>query len=306
MGNEESGSKVVSIKIESFAGNGMFATAQAVCTMLTSHGIKCSLVGDASDAFQISKDDVENVLETMTDRNVTVEIGVKTLTRHNDGAHASRRPALQTALTLFAAWKGKVCVTPDEITQAQDYFYELVDRMRAEDRRHGLKTCNLEKAAWELVEEAMEDVVCHPCDVNDTEAKARLLAPKMQALYEALKDLPSDSEAITNLRHQLRASPHRQVFEIDRSVLRDVIGMSLSPYIIPSSQWEIPSTDDIPQPYAGAVTLLETIAQVGAVPYYENGKPTENRELCLKFAEQLRAVAKGDISPVKTHREKHE
>lgn len=46
--------------------------------------------------------------------------------------------------------------------------------------------------------------------------------------------------------------------------------------------------DDMPQPYAGAVVLLETIAQCGATAFDEMGTPTPNRELCLRFASELR------------------
>jgi hypothetical protein len=47
--------------------------------------------------------------------------------------------------------------------------------------------------------------------------------------------------------------------------------------------------DNVPQPYAGAIVLLETIAQCGATSHDGMGNPTPNRELCLRFASELRA-----------------
>jgi hypothetical protein len=46
--------------------------------------------------------------------------------------------------------------------------------------------------------------------------------------------------------------------------------------------------DDMPQPFAGAIVLLETIAQCGATAFDEMGTPTPNRALCLRFAGELR------------------
>lgn len=46
----------------------------------------------------------------------------------------------------------------------------------------------------------------------------------------------------------------------------------------------------VPQPYAGAIVLLETIAECGADAFDEQGAATPNRRLCLQFAEQLRAA----------------
>jgi hypothetical protein len=43
------------------------------------------------------------------------------------------------------------------------------------------------------------------------------------------------------------------------------------------------------QPFAGAITLLETIAQYGMTPEVD-GKPTPNKELCLRFASEMRAA----------------
>lgn len=45
---------------------------------------------------------------------------------------------------------------------------------------------------------------------------------------------------------------------------------------------------NVPQPYSGAVVLLETIAQCGATAFDGMGNPTPNRELCLRFANELR------------------
>lgn len=47
--------------------------------------------------------------------------------------------------------------------------------------------------------------------------------------------------------------------------------------------------EGVPQPFAGAIVLLETIAQTGATSFID-GKPTPNRELCLRFASELRAA----------------
>lgn len=55
--------------------------------------------------------------------------------------------------------------------------------------------------------------------------------------------------------------------------------------------------DGVPQPYSGAIVLLETIAECGAQSFYEDGKPTPNRELCLKFAAELRDVASQPSAP---------
>lgn len=48
---------------------------------------------------------------------------------------------------------------------------------------------------------------------------------------------------------------------------------------------------ELPQPYAGAITLLETIAEHGALAKFDDGMPTPNSVLCKRFAEQLRAIA---------------
>lgn len=50
--------------------------------------------------------------------------------------------------------------------------------------------------------------------------------------------------------------------------------------------------DNVPQPYAGAVVLLETIAQCGAIAFDGMGNPTPNRELCQRFADELRTEGK--------------
>lgn len=49
--------------------------------------------------------------------------------------------------------------------------------------------------------------------------------------------------------------------------------------------------DDIPQPYAGAIVLLETISECGAKAYVGRER-TANSELCIKFANDLRAEAR--------------
>lgn len=49
--------------------------------------------------------------------------------------------------------------------------------------------------------------------------------------------------------------------------------------------------DDIPQPYAGAIVLLETISECGAKAYIGRER-TPNSELCMKFANDLRAEAR--------------
>jgi hypothetical protein len=46
--------------------------------------------------------------------------------------------------------------------------------------------------------------------------------------------------------------------------------------------------DDMPQPYAGAIVMFETIAEFGMESHYANGQPTENRDLCLRLARELR------------------
>lgn len=48
---------------------------------------------------------------------------------------------------------------------------------------------------------------------------------------------------------------------------------------------------DLPQPFAGAVVLLETIAEHGCVSYLPDGSSSPNRDLCLLFAAELRRVA---------------
>ena len=45
---------------------------------------------------------------------------------------------------------------------------------------------------------------------------------------------------------------------------------------------------NVPQPFSGAIVLLETIAQCGATAFDGMGNPTPNRELCLRFASELR------------------
>lgn len=55
--------------------------------------------------------------------------------------------------------------------------------------------------------------------------------------------------------------------------------------------------EGLPQPYAGAVVLLETIAQCGAIAFDETGAPTPNRELCLRFAGELRVAGNKQGSP---------
>jgi hypothetical protein len=50
--------------------------------------------------------------------------------------------------------------------------------------------------------------------------------------------------------------------------------------------------DDVPQPYAGAVVLLETIAACGAQPFFANGDSTPMRQLCQRFAGELRSEGK--------------
>jgi hypothetical protein len=47
---------------------------------------------------------------------------------------------------------------------------------------------------------------------------------------------------------------------------------------------------DMPQPYAGAIVMLETIAEFGMQSHYPDGRPTENHELCLRLARELRAA----------------
>jgi hypothetical protein len=47
-----------------------------------------------------------------------------------------------------------------------------------------------------------------------------------------------------------------------------------------------------------AATLLETIAEYGCQPFYEDGSPTQNRELCLERAAQLRAQRQQGAEPV--------
>lgn len=47
--------------------------------------------------------------------------------------------------------------------------------------------------------------------------------------------------------------------------------------------------DDMPQPFAGAIVLLETIAECGARPYI-GGDPTPMRETCMRFASELRTA----------------
>lgn len=48
----------------------------------------------------------------------------------------------------------------------------------------------------------------------------------------------------------------------------------------------------MPQPFAGAVVLLETIAECGAIAFFDDGTRTPNSELCQKFAEDLRMAGK--------------
>lgn len=59
--------------------------------------------------------------------------------------------------------------------------------------------------------------------------------------------------------------------------------------------------DNVPQPYSGAIVLFETIAQCGATAFDGMGNPTPNRELCLRFANELRteglARANGQVNP---------
>lgn len=47
----------------------------------------------------------------------------------------------------------------------------------------------------------------------------------------------------------------------------------------------------IPQPFAGAITMLELIAEHGAVAKFDDGQPTPNSELCKRFARELRDAA---------------
>ncbi|HJV72703.1 MAG TPA: hypothetical protein VJ654_00650 [Noviherbaspirillum sp.] len=46
--------------------------------------------------------------------------------------------------------------------------------------------------------------------------------------------------------------------------------------------------DEVDQPYAGTIVLLETIAQYGAKSF-DDGNPTPMRALCLRFAAEIRA-----------------
>lgn len=48
--------------------------------------------------------------------------------------------------------------------------------------------------------------------------------------------------------------------------------------------------DGVPQPYAGAIVLLETIAECGARAFVGEDR-TENSKLCTRFANELREVA---------------
>jgi hypothetical protein len=50
--------------------------------------------------------------------------------------------------------------------------------------------------------------------------------------------------------------------------------------------------DGMPQPYAGAIVLLETIAQCGALAFFADGSATPNHELCLRFAGELREAGR--------------
>lgn len=49
--------------------------------------------------------------------------------------------------------------------------------------------------------------------------------------------------------------------------------------------------DSIEQPFAGAIVLLETIAECGAIAYID-GQRTQNSELCRRFAAELRTEAR--------------
>lgn len=48
--------------------------------------------------------------------------------------------------------------------------------------------------------------------------------------------------------------------------------------------------DDVDPPLAGAITLLETVAEFGARAFEDNGQPTSHRLLCLAYAKALRKL----------------
>lgn len=55
--------------------------------------------------------------------------------------------------------------------------------------------------------------------------------------------------------------------------------------------------DGVPQPFAGAIVLLETIAQCGALGFFADGSATPNHHLCLRIAEELREAGKVSAAP---------
>lgn len=54
---------------------------------------------------------------------------------------------------------------------------------------------------------------------------------------------------------------------------------------------KFPGEDSLPQPFAGAITLLETIAEHGMTPQNKDGTPTANSTLCKRFADELNRYA---------------
>lgn len=64
--------------------------------------------------------------------------------------------------------------------------------------------------------------------------------------------------------------------------------------------------DGMPQPFAGAIVLLETIAECGALAFFPDGSRTPNSNLCKRFADELRLAGRATLPPVAAQQDRVE
>jgi len=164
---------------------------------------------------------------------------------------------------------------------------EQIDTVLAKvARQNGIGKLSISYAQGRVIARAIltasQQPAAAPADSGSVHDKAAILDALRVAYSQGYDNGKEDGKGDTGCS---RYRPQAVVHKLAESVMQVITAA-------PAIQQEGAALiGDLPQPFAGAITLLETIATHGAQAAFEDGTATPNAKLCVRFARALRDYA---------------